>query len=162
MLDKSPGLKIVQIYLESAAFEHRADALGSPAGRAPDVGEIGVEMQVGLGRDDPAKALLRIAVSTKPEAKPMYQFRIVAVLLVHSDVALGAPPPDAFLRRSGLMLLYPFLRETVANLTMRGRFGPVWLNPIDPFGLDVNQLPPKLAKKRHRRALLSTRSKKRV
>jgi preprotein translocase subunit SecB len=28
-------------------------------------------------------------------------------------------------------MLYPFLREAVANLTGRGRFGPVWLNPFN-------------------------------
>jgi hypothetical protein len=27
--------------------------------------------------------------------------------------------------------LYPFVRETVANLTWKGRFGPIWLNPFN-------------------------------
>jgi preprotein translocase subunit SecB len=31
-------------------------------------------------------------------------------------------------------MLYPFIREVVANLTIRGRFGPVWLNPFNLRG----------------------------
>jgi preprotein translocase subunit SecB len=28
-------------------------------------------------------------------------------------------------------MTFPFLREAVANITSRGRFGPVWLNPFN-------------------------------
>ena len=27
--------------------------------------------------------------------------------------------------------MVPFLRQTVADVTLRGRFGPIWLNPVN-------------------------------
>lgn len=40
-------------------------------------------------------------------------------------------PLEKYATISGVSLLYPFLREAVANLTQRGRFGPVWLSPLN-------------------------------
>ena len=42
-------------------------------------------------------------------------------------------PADGGLPRrlSAPSLLFPFLREAFASITSRGRFGPVWLNPIN-------------------------------
>ena len=38
-------------------------------------------------------------------------------------------PMADFLGDSAPALLFPFLREAFANITTRGRFGPVWLQP---------------------------------
>jgi preprotein translocase subunit SecB len=40
---------------------------------------------------------------------------------------------EFFTTGSAHAVLFPFVREAVANITMRGRFGPVWLNPVN-FG----------------------------
>ena len=40
-------------------------------------------------------------------------------------------PLRDFLAGPAVALLYPFVREAFANLTLRGRFGPVWLNPFN-------------------------------
>jgi hypothetical protein len=40
-------------------------------------------------------------------------------------------PLDRYFTTSGAALLYPFVRQVVADLTWRGRFGPVWLNPMN-------------------------------
>jgi hypothetical protein len=31
----------------------------------------------------------------------------------------------------GVSMVFPFVREAIANLTMRGRFGPVWIDPLN-------------------------------
>jgi preprotein translocase subunit SecB len=37
---------------------------------------------------------------------------------------------------SGTRLLYPFVREMIANITTRGVFGPVLLDPLDVDGIE--------------------------
>lgn len=48
----------------------------------------------------------------------------------HEKFELGT-----YLTSKGCALLFPFIRETIANLTARGRFGPVWLNPVNVVAL---------------------------
>ena len=52
-------------------------------------------------------------------------------IVVAPSVEAPALRPVEFLARSGVPTLFPFVREAIANITMRGRFGPLWLNPID-------------------------------
>jgi preprotein translocase subunit SecB len=40
-------------------------------------------------------------------------------------------PIADYMASGGGPTLFPFLRECVANLTGRGRFGPLWLRPIN-------------------------------
>ena len=42
---------------------------------------------------------------------------------------------EAYLKSNGWALLFPFVREALANLTGRGRFGPIWMNPVNVLAL---------------------------
>jgi preprotein translocase subunit SecB len=47
---------------------------------------------------------------------------------------VSGPLPNNYLdviAGTGGTILLPFLREVIANFTGRGRFGPVWVNPIN-------------------------------
>jgi preprotein translocase subunit SecB len=51
-------------------------------------------------------------------------------LVVSIEAAPVTLEVDRYIAESTVQILMPFLREAVANLTLRGRFGPVWLQPI--------------------------------
>ena len=129
--EKSPGLGIVQIFLESAEFSHRADALGLPPTTPAIIGGVNVEVATDVAPDENS-GFIRLAVSTDPEARPIYSVRLSMVAFAARQPGLEHMTVKEYLNRYGVVLLYPFLREAMASLTMRGRFGPVWLNPINP------------------------------
>jgi len=51
-------------------------------------------------------------------------------------------PLDRYFTTSGAALLYPFVRQVVADLTSRGRFGPVWLNPMNVTAVPLSVMTP--------------------
>ncbi|MBI2401570.1 MAG: protein-export chaperone SecB [Gemmatimonadetes bacterium] len=127
---KQPGIKIGQIFLEEAHFNHRADYLNLPPSTPVSVGDVHVQVQTGLSADL-KRGLVRVRVSTIPGSKPMYELRVAMTALVTVDEAAPNMPLDRYLASSGAALLFPFVRELVANLTWRGRFGPLWLSPTN-------------------------------
>jgi preprotein translocase subunit SecB len=129
--EKSPGLRIAQIFLESVEFSHCADALSLPPTTPAVVGDVNVEVTTDVTRDENA-GFIRLAVSTDPASKPVYSVRLSMVAFVARQPGPEHMTVNEYLNRYGVVLLYPFLREAMASLTMRGRFGPVWLDPINP------------------------------
>jgi preprotein translocase subunit SecB len=127
---KQPGLVIRQIVLEAVRFSHRADYLEhAPTTAIKDLA-LETQFRLGLSRDH-SKGALRLAVRTKDDAKPLYSFELSMVALVEVQAGQANMPLEQYAAVSGMSLLYPFLREAVANLTQRGRFGPVWLPPLN-------------------------------
>ncbi len=128
---KQPGVKIAQILLEEATFGHRGDYLTSSTTPTPDniVGTLNIELQTGVSADG-KNGLVRLRVTTIPENRPFYEFDVAMVALVTVDETAANMPLDQYVKVGGA-LLYPFVREVVAELTWRGRFGPVWLNPVN-------------------------------
>ncbi len=150
------GVRIAQIYLDSAEFSHRADSASLPAATRAEVGDVTVQLEVGLTRDGKG-GRARITVSTKPENNPHYQFQVVMVALV-TKVGAGGLELGAYLSNSAAVLLYPFVREALANLTQRGRFGPIWLSPI--LTATLQSAPPKPAKRARPNRKAATPGKK--
>jgi len=128
--EREPGLDLAQVFLESAEFSHRADALALPTGTRPNVGDVDVQITIGISQDE-SSGFIRLAVATNSEQRPIYSLRLSMVALVTRQLGKENMSPREYLQRAGLSLLFPFVREAVGNLTMRGRFGPVWLNPIN-------------------------------
>jgi len=159
---KQPGLKIAQIFLERVAFGHRGDYLATTATPTPDtiVGTVNVEVQVGLSEDG-KNGLLRLRVNTLPENRPFYEFEVAMVALITVDEAAPNIPLAQYVHTMGAPLLYPFMRQVVADLTWRGRFGPVWLNPIN-LTAKAATVPPQPTAKGHRPSRASKRKRARV
>jgi preprotein translocase subunit SecB len=129
---KQPGVKIAQILLERATFRHRDDYLIVATPPHPDaiVGTINVQVESGLSEDQKT-GLVRMRVQTIPENRPFYELDVAMIALALVDEAAPNMPLDRYFTTSGAALLYPFVRQVVADLTWRGRFGPVWLNPMN-------------------------------
>lgn len=134
------GLTIGQIVLVHAHFSHRDDFLNHPPNALQNV-ELGTEVQVRISEGayhvpdsatGRAVAGVGVRITTKQSTPaPLYSFDIEVMALVIADSPEPALPPLEFVAQSGFATLFPFLRETVANLTMRGRFGPIWLKPLN-------------------------------
>ena len=131
---KQPGLIVEQVFLVSAEFGHRADYLQlPPTTRVDDVSTV-IETAVISsedGRGAGIKVVARTDASNPKAAVPLYNFRVEMAALVRSIDGEENMPPLDFVAGSGMATLLPFLREAVANLTMRGRFGPIWLKPVN-------------------------------
>ena len=124
-----PGIRIGQILLVTAHFEHREDFLNLPPDSKLEEMNIDVTVEVGTNEEN-TQGMLRLTVgNSKPEY--LYHFQVVMVGLF--DVDPHAPNMNLtdFLKVAGSTLMYPFVREVVANITARGRFGPVWLKPFN-------------------------------
>jgi preprotein translocase subunit SecB len=144
---KAPGIRIAQIFLEQMRFAHRPDALTLPPTTRADVGDVEVYIEAGI-HPDGKRGLARLRVSTEPVNKPIYDVSVtVAGLFAVSEAEPNMPLAD-FMYDAAPALLYPFAREAFANVTMRGRFGPVWLNPINArvmSGRNLQAQPPQSA-----------------
>ncbi len=139
---KQPGVKIAQILLERATFRHRDDYLAVAAPPPPEavVGTINVQVEGGLSEDEKT-GLVRMRVQTIPEHRPLYEFDVAMAAFVMVDPAAPNMPLARYFTTSGAALLYPFVRQVVADLTWRGRFGPVWLNPMNVAALPLSVKP---------------------
>lgn len=127
-----PGIAVGQVFLERVAFSHRADFLALPPDTKPEVGDVAIGVSVGEGRDGES-GLVRIEVKTNPGRNPTYNVELAMVALVRRLPAEGSLPiRDFILSAASVSLLYPFVREAFAAVTLRGRFGPVWLNLLNP------------------------------
>lgn len=128
---KQPGLRIAQIFLQSAQFRHRDDALALPADTRPGETSLQVQIRV-MGFKEKNAAAVSLRAATDPEDKDtLYQFSVEMMALVEEMPGQENMPAERYVAQMGSTLLFPFLRESVANLTMRGRFGPIWLKPFN-------------------------------
>src|SRR6266508_464242 len=125
---KQPGLQIAQVILLVAQFAHREYAFALPPNTPiPDL-PIQVEVKVGGKAGEPA-AVLRLRVFTEKSPESLYSFDVEIAALVTRVPGEENLDPFAYVSGMGSAAFFPFLREAVANLTMRGRFGPIWLKP---------------------------------
>jgi preprotein translocase subunit SecB len=126
---KQPGLRISQIFLARSRFEHTRN----PAELPPNtpIGDVTSAVSVSVGvNEENSVGFVSVTVATTPESTGLYRFEVEMVAIIEA-------PPEAnmslrdYVTKSGPPTLYPFIRETVATLTSKGRFGAVWLPPIN-------------------------------
>jgi preprotein translocase subunit SecB len=127
--ENQPGVTISQIFLDSLLFQHSADALSLPPTTPANVGDVNVRVESGISEDGEAGVTF-ITVSTQPDQRPVYNVILKMVGLFQRTSGEGMRLED-FIKTNSVALLYPFVREAFANVTQRGRFGPVWLTPAN-------------------------------
>src|SRR6266508_2819887 len=127
---KQPGITIHQIFLERADFSHRDDFLALPPNAPAGNPNILLEVQGGTSVDGKA-GFIRATARSKPVERPLYNLTVTVMALVEVEKGKENMPLEQYLRVNGAPMLVPFLREAVANLTGRGRFGPLWLAPTN-------------------------------
>lgn len=127
---KQPGLQISQIILLGAKFAHRDDAFALPTTTGIESVPIQVEIKVSGNAGDPA-TVVRVRAFTGDDPELLYRFDVEIAALITKVSGEENLDPVEYGRRMGAAALYPFVREAVASLTMRGRFGPLWLKPYN-------------------------------
>lgn len=127
---REPGIKIDQIFLVESHFSHRPDFLAHPPSTEIQLG-IKVEMRT-FGDAESRIAGVTVKVMTDPhDEAALYQFAVEIGALVSAVKGEANLPPHEYVTQAGASFLYPFLREYVANLTARGRFGAIYLKPFN-------------------------------
>lgn len=136
-------LSIAQVVLERAEFAHRADYL-TFAPNTPIANDgVQVTAQMGRGVQNPNNAAL-VRLTAKSEEGSLYYFDVSYVVFYTMEWDEGEEIPENLDHRlvvTGSTMLLPFIRETVASLTGRGRFGPTWLAPANFQMLDFKEEP---------------------
>ncbi len=126
---KQPGLQFGQILLWAAHFEHRKDALAIPPTTRVEV-NIKVEMKA-MAAADESQGVIILKVSTDEADDSLYRLSFEMVGLVAPEPGGANMTIREYLAGHAAYTIYPFLREAVANVTARGRFGPLWLKPFN-------------------------------
>jgi preprotein translocase subunit SecB len=133
------GLALAQVFLESAHFSHRSDALGLPVETKPEIGQVEIEVTRGQSTDG-RQGLIRITAKTNPSVNPLYNVEVTITGFIVQQAESPLVPLQEFLGSlAATNLVFPFVREVFGNLTSRGRFGPVWLSPVALGGLFVGE-----------------------
>lgn len=122
-------LRIAQIFLGEARFSHRSDALQLDITTPPDVGEVSIAVEVGHDEKNQTLALV-LRLQSDSSKRPLYDVLIATVGTFFVDGEVTSTNIDR-ITKSATSIVFPFAREALANLTSRGRFGPVWLQPIN-------------------------------
>lgn len=127
---KQPGLVIKEIFLTHSRFQSRPNPVGQPGTAAEHEHVVSVTLST-YRRTDGRAAAVAVRVLTTPESKGAYQFDVEMGAVVEISEGEENLPPDEYVRTAGGALLYPFLREHVANLSMRAKHGALWLRPFN-------------------------------
>jgi preprotein translocase subunit SecB len=129
---KGVGLRVTQVFLNSVEFRHKRDPLSTPPNLPHPQSRVLVELQLVAPQEPRAASAFTLKVeSDKSDEAALYEYSVALTIVVESSEESPKVRPVEFLARSGVPTLFPFVREAIANITMRGRFGPLWLNPID-------------------------------
>jgi preprotein translocase subunit SecB len=82
---------------------------------------------------------LRLSLDSDPtEESALYDFRLTMAGILSRTEATPADWTERQFAELGITMLVPFAREALANITGRGRFGPVMLNPLNVRALFEN------------------------
>jgi preprotein translocase subunit SecB len=124
---------IAQIILEKAEFSHSADPFTVEAVPLEAQAEVELGLNVAHNADRTA-SVVRLRLSTRDDGSTGETVKYRFDVTVSTLVALQAPLPvehDKFFAGSVAAILFPFVREVIASLTSRGRFGVNWIQPLN-------------------------------
>ena len=136
-----PTARISQIVLVSSSFSHRPDFLSLPPEQTISEGKVEIEVGSHVNPvENTALVTVRGHNNSTDQESELYRFDVTMAALL----TLSGPFPDSDtakrdLTGSGAAMLMPFLREVVASLTSRGRFGTLWLQPVNVRSLLESQ-----------------------
>ena len=124
---KDPGIQIVKVFIDTCVFGHQPDSLMLPENAAPKI--TGFDTEVSL-KEMGDRGICQVMLSTHPGSS--YELKLGMTALVRVIPGQENMTIREYLASGNCMAaLFPFLREAVANITGRGRFGPVFLDPIN-------------------------------
>ncbi|MEP6494942.1 MAG: protein-export chaperone SecB [bacterium] len=127
---KEPGIKIDQIFLNKAHFEHAAASMELTSDAPVADHNLSVTLTAGVS-DNGLQGIITISVQTTEQSTGQYVFMLEMMGLVSVEAGAENLSIAEYLQRGSAPTILPFLREAVANVTGRGRFGPLWLKPLN-------------------------------
>lgn len=137
---KQPGIQFAQMYLGAAEFSHRSDALEfAPNHAFPDL-TFRIEAEV-LQPQNESAAAIRFRMASNPSPDAQYSIMVEWVAVIQAIPGEENVSPREYALHFAPAALFPFIRETIANLTSRGRFGPVFLKPMNLTIASLEQVP---------------------
>lgn len=126
---KQPGIKITQIFLGQVAFSHRDDALALAPNTSMEV-TVTTEIAAHVTGDE-TKAVVVVSIATAPDPPPLYNIRLDMIGLLEADAGAPNLALKEYAAKMAPAMMYPFVREAVYSLTVKGRFGPIFLAPLN-------------------------------
>ncbi|HZW07779.1 MAG TPA: protein-export chaperone SecB [Phycisphaerales bacterium] len=130
---QQPGLRVVQVYLSTAHFEHGADALSFPPTHKVNV-KYGVRVEASEANEGKA-GIIKLILATVDEPDSLYRFAVEMTGIVEAENETPQVSVREYITKVGVTMMFPFLREAVANLTSRGRFGALYIKPFNVYSL---------------------------
>lgn len=127
---KQPGIRIGQVYLSGVKFGYKTNPLILPVLAPQPDAQVTINVRFLTTKTEDA-VLLVCRAQTTEHSPHIYFIDVEMSAIIETDPGNANMRPMEFVAKSGMTFLFPFLRETVANLTMRGRFGPIWLKPVN-------------------------------
>lgn len=127
---RQPGIQFAQIFLSHAQFTHRDDALTLPTNSLSSELPVGLQIRI-IGKPGGEDIALAVRAFTPDDPTLLYKFSVEITAIVSTIAGAENLDPMEYARNMGASALFPFLREAVSNLTLRGRFGPVFLRPFN-------------------------------
>lgn len=128
--NRQPGIELARIFLNQVHFSHRLPATSGDTKPYP-TGDLQLEVSVSESADRKA-ALILVRLKTEPsDSESPYEFDIEFGGVARTVEGEDNLPPSEYLERLGVPMMFPFIREFLANLSLRARNGAVWLRPIN-------------------------------
>ena len=127
---KQPGVQVDQVILLEAQFSHGKDALSLPTTTPIKNLSFQIETKFG-GKVGERSAILRVRAFTVDEPEGLYKVSAEVAMLVSAIPGEENLDPFEYIQQMGPAALYPFVREAIASLTMKARFGALWLRPYN-------------------------------
>lgn len=134
-------IALEKVVLLEAAYKPLVDHLGTPeasAGKPPS--DVQIEVDVFEG-EDPDTHAVKLRVHVESKGSP-YSVTVVYATMLKLIRESEERIPDNLGDRimvTGASMAFPFVRELILNMTSRGRFAGVTLNPVN-----FNTLVPKM------------------
>jgi preprotein translocase subunit SecB len=124
-----PQLKIEKIYVKDLSLENPGAPQSFTQQATPQV-EVSLRSRSEMIEDSVFECVLTITVTAKTEDKTLFLveaaqagvFRISGIPMADMQPIMGIHCPN---------MLFPYIRETIADAVMRAGFPPVHLDPIN-------------------------------
>ncbi|HYW75299.1 MAG TPA: protein-export chaperone SecB [Gammaproteobacteria bacterium] len=127
-----PSFTIEHIYLKDCSFESPLSPGVFTSQMEPPEASVNIQTQINAleGREDAREVVLSVTVEAVSDERSIFMCEVHMAALV----TLFADTEDTLNRLLGIHVpetLFPYVRQGVADLVMRGGFMPMLLQPID-------------------------------
>jgi preprotein translocase subunit SecB len=124
-------VQLSSVVLVEVSFAHRNDPLSMLPNTPLPTTQITINVSNTAFNENGAMGLRLSLSSDTSDTAALYDFRLtMAALLIRTETTPAEWTERQF-AEIGVTMLVPFVREALASVTGRGRFGPVLLNPLN-------------------------------